>query len=383
MPEIKSTTTKNHSIELVRIIACLLVIMAHSQISIIDNNTIVNGRLAISTILADDVPLFLLVTGLFFFGRIKSDTDIISTFPYKAKAFFSRVYIPTIVYILINILYRYYNSPTPIDSILDADWDYLGRFVFRLLPGDHLWYICTYMSFIFFFPMLAFVCQDNPQKNKLRRTLLAIAIGGAVICDIQYFFKLNVIDIDKFLWGYCTIFLILGYELSLFIRKFENKRSKLFTIGVAVYLLGFLIKFGLQTYMFDKYGLDYANNRFRWLQCTPCFITAIGMFMTVYALGTWIKVKSVIANIINYVGSCTFAIYLFHFMVIRETVDLRNTLFWKLGAATTFLNALAYYVTYALAIFGATLIVAIIFKYVVEKPAEKLFKKEMPARRQA
>jgi surface polysaccharide O-acyltransferase-like enzyme len=88
MPEKKSTTTKNHSIELVRIVACLLVIMAHSQISIIDNNTIVNGRLAISTILADDVPLFLLVTGFFFFGRIKSDTDIIPTFPYKAKAFF-------------------------------------------------------------------------------------------------------------------------------------------------------------------------------------------------------------------------------------------------------------------------------------------------------
>ena len=30
-----------------------------------------------------------------------------------------------------------------------------------------------------------------------------------------------------------------------------------------------------------------------------------------------------------------------------------------------------------------TLIVAIIFKYVVEKPVERLFKKEMPARRQA
>ena len=380
MPEIKSTTCKNHSIELIRIVACLLVIMAHSQIGILNNNELISGRLAISTILADDVPLFLLVTGFFFFGRIKSDADIIPTFPHRAKSFFSRVYIPTIVYILINIIYRYYNSPTPLNSILNADWDYLGRFIFRLLPGDHLWYICTYMSFIFFFPMLAFVCQDSPQKNKLRRTLLGIAIGAAVIGDVQYFFKLSMIDFEKFLWGYCTIFLILGYELSLFIRKFENKRSKLFAIGIVIYLLGFFIKFGLQYYMFTEYGENYANNRFRWLQCSPCFITTVGMFIAVYALGTLIKAKGIVARIINYVGSCTFAIYLFHFMVILETGNLRSTIFWKTGAAMTFFNAIAYYIPYALAVFGLTLVVAIVFKYVVEKPVAKLFKKEMPSR---
>ena len=210
MPEIKSLAAKNHSIELVRIIACLLVIMAHSQLSVVEENAIVNGRLAFSTIIADDVPLFLLVTGFFLFGRIKSDADIIPTFPYKAKSFLSRVYIPTIVYILISIFYRYFSNLGPNSTILDADWNYLWRFIFRLAPGDHLWYICTYMSFIFFFPMLAFVCQDNPQKNKLRHTLLAVAIAGAVVGDIQYFFKMSMFELDKFLWGYCTIFLILG-----------------------------------------------------------------------------------------------------------------------------------------------------------------------------
>ena len=371
MPEIKSLAAKNHSIELVRIIACLLVIMAHSQLSVVEENAIVSGRLAFSTIIADDVPLFLLVTGFFLFGRIKSDADIIPTFPYKAKSFLSRVYIPTIVYILISIFYRYFSSLGPNSTILDADWDYLWRFIFRLAPGDHLWYICTYMSFIFFFPMLAFVCQDNPQKNKLRHTLLAVAIAGAVVGDIQYFFKMSMFELDKFLWGYCTIFLILGYELSLFIRKFNGRKKKLFAIGAVVYLIGFLTKYFLQDYMFTEYG--YVNNRFRWLQTSLCFVTATGMFTTVYALGTIIKANSIPAKIINYIASCTFAIYLFHMLVIIATPSLRGMIFWKFSAAMNFIDVSAYYITYALAVFGITLVVAIIFKYAIEKPIERLF----------
>jgi surface polysaccharide O-acyltransferase-like enzyme len=369
MPEVKSIASKNHSIELVRIIACLLVIMAHCQLGVVENNAIVSGRLAFSTFIADDVPLFLLVTGFFFFGRIKSDSDIIQTFHYKAKSFLSRVYIPTIVYILISIFYRYFTEHLP--SIADADWDYLGRFIFKLAPGDHLWYICTYMSFVFFFPMLAFVCQDNPQKNKLRRLLLGIAIGGAVVGDIQYFLRMSMFELDKFLWGYCTIFLILGYELSLFIRKFDGRQNKLFVIGAVTYLLGFFIKFGLQNYMFTEYG--YIDNRFRWLQCAPCFVTATGLFIFVYALGSFIKANSISAKFINYIGSCTFAIYLFHFLVINTTTNLQGNIWRKFSYATTFHNAAAYYISYAFAVFGITLLVAIIFKYVVEKPVARVF----------
>ena len=370
MPEIKSLAAKNHSIELVRIIACLLVIMAHSQLSVVEENAIVSGRLAFSTIIADDVPLFLLVTGFFLFGRIKSDADIIPTFPYKAKSFLSRVYIPTIVYILISIFYRHFTETQLPTS--NFDWDYLWRFIFRLAPGDHLWYICTYMSFIFFFPMLAFVCQDNPQKNKLRRTLLAIAIAGAVVSDIQYFFKMSMFELDKFLWGYCTIFLILGYELSLFIRKFDGRQKKLLAMGIVIYLLGFLIKFGLQNYMFSRYG--YVDNKFRWLQCSLCFVTATGMFMTVYALGTWIKQNSITARIINYIGSCTFAIYLFHMLVLNSTWNFRGMLWRNFNHTMTLPDITAYYIVNSLAVFGITLAISIIFKYVVEKPVAKLFK---------
>lgn len=363
-----ATKDKEHQIELIRIVACFLVIMAHSQIGVMLGNNLDNCRLAISTIFADDVPLFLLVTGFFFFGRVKSNEDIFSTYTYKIKSFFTNIYIPTIIYILISILFRYYTGPAT--SIANADWNYLGRFVFRLLPGDHLWYICTYMSFIFFFPMLAFVCQDTPEKNRIRRKLLAVSLAAAIVADVQYFFKWNMIDIERFFWGYCTIFLVLGYELSLFIKKWNGSKFKLALYGLAIYLLGFFIKFGLQIYMYSAY--NEINNRFRWLQCTPCYITAVGLFLLVYAIGTAIRKESFGARVINFFGSCTFAIYLFHQLVIIQTPTWRNQIYMKFYGGHIFLTDIAYYTLYALAVFFTTFVIAYIFKLVTDDTVKRL-----------
>jgi peptidoglycan/LPS O-acetylase OafA/YrhL len=369
MSESKS---KNHSIELVRIFACLLVILAHIQIVLVDGTSIVTERLFFSTAVSDDVPLFLLVTGFFFFNRVHSDSDIIPTFPYKAKSFLSRIYIPTIIYILINILYRYFTGPQ--GSILTADWAYLGNFVFKLNPGDHLWYICTYMSFIFFFPLLAFVCQDTPQKNEVRRILLSIAIAGAVITDLQYFFRTTMLDIDKYLWGYCTIFLIIGYELSLFIRKSENQKKKMLLMGIGLYILGFAAKILLQKYMHVEYG--YVQNRFRWLQCSLCFVTTTGLFLTIYTLGTFIKNNGIPARIINFIGSCTFGIYLFHHLIIKETKTWQFELIAKFTNETTLKDVAGYYFSYALIVLAISFVTALIFRFAVEKPVAWIFNRK-------
>lgn len=368
---------KNPAIELIRIIACLLVIMAHSQVPIVDGSSIVNGRLAVSTIIADDVPLFLLVTGFFFFGRVKSDGDIFSAFKYKLKSFAVNIYVPTLIYIIIAIFFKYSIDPN-VTSLANADWNYLERFIFRLAPGDHLWYICTYMSFVFFFPMLAFLCQNDPQKNKMRRTLLCFAIGYAVVGDVLYFLRHPVLDLDKFLWGYCTIFLILGYELSLFVPKFLSKvqklpRLKLALIGAGIYLLGFAVKFGLQLYMFGQF--NYVDNRFRWLQCSPCFVTAVGLFLLIYAIGSLIKKDGKFAWMVNFVGSSTFMIYLFHQLAIMKTLQWRTDIWFKLDACKTVFDSFAFYLGYGLAVLAVTLPIAMVFKLTFDNSLGRILKK--------
>jgi peptidoglycan/LPS O-acetylase OafA/YrhL len=99
------------------------------------------------------------------------------------------------------------------------------------------------------------------------------------------------------------------------------------------------------------------------------------MFITVYALGKIIKANSIASRIVNYIGSCTFAIYLFHMLVIGATRTWQRELISKFDSARTFFDAAAYYISFALAVFGVALVVAIIFKYIVEKPVARAFKK--------
>lgn len=362
---------KNTSIELVRIIACLLVIMAHSQFGIVVDNVFIKGRLGMSTVIADDVPLFLLVTGFYFFNRVKVDTDVATTFFHKLKSFAFNIYIPTILYILVSIFYRYFTETNRL-GLGNADWDYLGRFIFRLAPGDHLWYICTYMSFVFLFPMLAFLCQDNPERNKLRRILLGTAIVGSIVVDVQYFFRMGMFDMEKFLWGYCTIFLVLGYELSLVIRKHGANRLRLCLWGIGIYLSAFFIKYGLQLYMYSQYG--EVNNRFRWLQCTPCFLSAIGLFLVVYSVGSLVKRDGKLSCIINFFGACTFPIYLFHQLVINKTLSWRYDILAACADGRTFITALGYYLGYALAVFFVAFLIALVFKLIVDNTVGRLLK---------
>ncbi|SHK55291.1 acyltransferase [Fibrobacter sp. UWEL] len=353
---------KDPAIELIRIIACLLVIFAHSQFAVVIGGQLSKGLLGVSTLVADDVPLFLLVTGFFFFNRVTSDQEIGKTFVYRAKSFLTSIYIPTIIYILISILYSRFASP--VDGFVPKDWGYLGHFVFMLLPGDHLWYVCTYLSFVFFFPMFAFLCQDKPERNKMRRILLAVAIGGAVVADVQYFFRMVLLDVDKFLWGYCTIFLILGYELSLLMKKENLSKLKLGLAGLAMYLLSFSLKYGLQTYMFNQFG--FVENRYRWLQTSLCFASAVGLFLVIYSLGSLIKKGGILAYVINFLGSCTFAIYLFHQLVISRTLQWRYEILAYFGNGSSELGCFAYYICYGGIVFLISLGIGFVFKMTLD-----------------
>ena len=65
-------------------------------------------------------------------------------------------------------------------------------------------------------------------------------------------------------------------------------------------------------------------------------------------------------------------------LVIGATRPWQRELIGKFDNAKTFFDAAAYYISYALVVFGISLVVAIILKYVVEKPVAKLFSKKEP-----
>lgn len=352
--------SKSISIEFMRIVACVLVIMAHCQLAVNSGSILDKGRLFFSTVIADDVPLFFLIAGFFLFRKIQADSDILPTFKYRAKNFLFNIYIPTVIYILIHmVVIAITQSGWTWGAVSSLNWTMLTSFIFRMQPNNHLWYICTYASFIFFFPMLAFLCQDTPQKNKIRRTLLAVTTISFIIADIQYFLKQPFFDVQKIFWSHPFAFLILGYELSVILPKLKAGALKRFIAGIAIYIIGFSIKFGLQIYMFNQYG--EINNRFRWLQCTPCLVTAVGLFIAIYSLEGFFQKHSIISRVIAFVGSTTFSIYLFHALVITKTRFIRDDIIKAFDYCASFSTTVAYYISYALIVFAISFVIALVF----------------------
>ena len=96
----KNTGIKIPSIELMRILACLLVISAHCQLYAFENNEINAGRLFYSSIISDDVPIFFLITGFFFFKDVKDDNGVFSIYIKKLRSFLINIWIPTVLFSL-------------------------------------------------------------------------------------------------------------------------------------------------------------------------------------------------------------------------------------------------------------------------------------------
>lgn len=359
--------SKQPAIELLRLIGAILVILAHSQLYPVVGDTMNKGRLLISTIMADDVPIFILVTGFFFFSRVKEDKDVLPAYIYKLKAYFINIWLPSFIIMIVYCLYGI--------KKFGADWTNLWGFLFRQTPGNHLWFVCTYFQFVVFFPLLAYVCRDERNRNIARRIVLLISVLGAVIADIQYAMNKEMLDKEtQFGLSYTFIFLILGYEISVVLPKIKKHFSHTIVLGAVIYVSGIIIKYSMQILMFNRYNV--YENRFRWLQCTPCFITATGLFILVYSLNDLLDSRSAVSKTISFLGGKMFYVFLVHQLVIYQTAGIRNALLEINKGCMAFGHLILYYIEYAAIVFVISLATAfildLIYTYAIGKWLKKI-----------
>lgn len=371
----EKSKNRQPAVELLRLIGCILVIMAHAQIYPIVEEKMVGGRLLLSTIIADDVPIFFLITGFFFFGRVLSDNDVLSAYIYKIKTFFINIWIPSVIF---QIIYCAYGVKR-----FGQDWSALWGFLFRQSPGNHLWFVSAYLQFVILFPLLAYICRDEKNRNIIRRIVLLISIAGSLIVDIEYALGKAMMDKDtQFGLSYYLIFLLLGYELSVIIPKMKERIPYTALIGAAIYVSGVIVKYALQMSMFNKFNV--YENRFRWLQCTPCFFTAAGIFIFIYSFNDSLVKHRGASGIIDFLGSKMFYVFLAHQLVIYETMGLRDKILELNKGGMVLGYVLLYYIEYVAVVFAISLAVAfvceMIYNYAVRQWLYKLFLKNKRVR---
>lgn len=357
---------RDASIEGMRIIACFLVIMAHIQLDPVLDGIVMDGRLLFSTVIADNVPVFFLIMGFYLFREIRHDEDISGVYIKKIKNLFFRIWIPSVFIVALScFLFPYFSGQCGLRECLtiqyDRQWNWLWDFIFRLKAegtSEHLWYICTYVKIIVWFPILALLCQNIKQRTRIRHFFICISLLYVLFNDAEYVLNRDFCDFSSITFDYYFLYVLLGYELSFFFEKYALQMKKIRVCGLIGYIGGVVLKYVLQQMMYRHYGTDITV-RYMWLQCLPCYITSCSLFCFLHSF------KDVIhSKVICVLGRYTFYIYLVHRMIIYGTYNLKQDILAWNGNAQNLIHALLYYLEYGMVIFLIGLVIAIFFDVV-------------------
>ncbi len=320
--------TRDSSVDLIRIIACLMVIATHMSLQVLNQayNRIDWSRLLEKSFLADGVPLFLMITG-FFLANGRSYKKI-------WKSTLMKIILPSLIYILFTQVFYMFiinkesfiwciqNIVNNINPILILKGILTGNMATINGLCEHLWYILTYVKIIIWIPLLCLICKEEKNSILARRIAIGTGILGAVITDIQRFIVLpeigflqvfNIVDRS-------ILYVLLGYEL--FVHKDKIKGSKkVFIISSTIFLFINFIRYKIEVqYMVLNSFTDIVGREtfIGWKNTCISIISGISIFMAIYSLQIN---NEKINKIINWIADKTFGIYLIHYLIIAK-VDL-------------------------------------------------------------
>lgn len=351
------------SIDLIRVIACLIVIGVHVCLQVLNQcyNRIDWSRLLEKSFLTDGVPLFFMITGFF----------LVNGRSYKKiwKGTIKKVIIPALIYILFaQIFYMFIlNKESFIWCLKNAIYNLnLVGIAKSILTGDvkpinslcaHLWYIYSYIKIIIWIPILWLVCKEESNSKLARRIILVFGILATIITDIQRFIVLPAIGEIKIfeLVDREIIYVLLGYEL--FIHKDKIKKNKkICIISLICFILTNLIRYRVEMqYMVLNYFTDIVGreNFIEWNYTFLNIISGLCLFMFLYSFE--IKNKN-FSKIILWISDKTFGIYLIHYLILAK-IDL-----YKFEKIERFYLELIYLAVGIVLTFIASIIIVVILR---------------------
>ena len=348
--------TRDSSVDLIRIIACLMVISTHMSLQVLNQayNRIDWSRLLEKSFLADGVPLFLMITG-FFLANGRSYKKI-----WKSTAI--KVILPSLIYILFTQVFYMFiinkesfvwciqNIVNNINPVLILKGIVTGNMATINGLCEHLWYVLTYMKIIIWIPLLWLICKEEKNSILARRIAIGTGLLGAVITDIQRFAQLPEIGILKVfnIVDRSILYVLLGYEL--FVHKDKLKgNKKVFLLSNIVFMFINFIRYKIEVqYMVINSFTDIVGREtfIGWKDTCISIISGISMFMAIYSL----QINNEKLNkIITWIADKTFGIYLIHYLIIAKVDLYKFEIFEKfyeeiiyliLGVTATFIVSL-------------------------------------------
>lgn len=332
-------------IDLLRIVACLLVVLSHCCDHFVaafesDINQFLVGT-AIGSAVRPCVPLFVMMTGVLLLP-IKDGVEI-GVF-YRKRVM--RIVIALIFWSLLLpvVCYMYFNGPGAdsanpsvvladytSDGLINRLWSWIFNFNYDTTP---LWYLYMLVGLYLAMPVVNTWLVHASQKEL--RTVLKIWGVTLFIPYIRLLAPLcgyvgNYGNLD--IWGGCDWniygtfyymsgfmgYIILAYYMVKYPLQWSDRKFKL--IGKGMLLLGYFITFFGFLLIQQYYPGNYSYLEIIW------WFTGINVFLMTWPVFEWFRRKNDIIRpnkFLTYLAGLTFGIYLCHFFFVMVGYDIFN-----------------------------------------------------------
>lgn len=332
--EIKENKKRDISVELIRVVACILVVAIHLSLQVFNQyySQVDWSRLFEKCFFTDGVPLFFMITG-FFIANGRSYKKI-------WKGVWKKILIPVAIYVLFaQIFYMFItNKQTIMWCLQNAIANLNLQGILRaILTGEvihinslcaHLWYIFSHIKIVIWMPVLWLICKNEQTPNLARRMIMGFGIFSFIMQDIQKFITIPADSLKVFtMVDPAILYVLFGYEL--FVNKDKIKKNKkLCIISIILFVIANVAKYKLEMeYMVinNFYDIVGRSSFLEWKYTSLNIISSICLFMALYSF----EIKSErFSKIITWLSDKTFGVYLVHYLLIAK-VDLYK--FDKLG----------------------------------------------------
>lgn len=368
--KIKTTNNqKLYQIELARIIACLFVIAYHVVPFWLDHTGFYKIRLAERIFTSDGVPVFWAIFGYFLIGR-----------KYKniLKNAFVHILLPSVIILCMYAMIQPWLYGENVLRIVSYPWEEvlfnLTHRGINMSMCPHLWYVFRYTEVALLSFGLIYISHHTKRRKICLWAgmiiLLLTTMGqwgariyGGIEADKVFAAMPPIIS-----WISIVCYIFLGCEMRERTPKIQSRSLYYFSMGLAAFLAANSMRLILQ-YILDRVLGEYADKTLMGTANIFSFMSTTGLLLMFLSA----KVKSVeVQNLVRWLGSKTFGIYLVHWIVMEKLASLGFTSFLK------HTHGIVAEIIYSLAYVASVSVISLLLVWVFEKMIRLLRLRSIP-----
>lgn len=307
---------KDICVEILRIIGMMIVVFVHVKPGDYVGGAPDIGRIALSAILADGVPIFWFILGFFLFRKKMDWEDVL-------KRTIIRIFIPLLLYSLFVWFFCGFltEGKTIAESFTHTGEEYQQIWKFGILKwtnvlpmSGQIWYLYVYIAIMLLYPALKGMWDYGIKESKNDKATFAMLFLLLVLNDVF----INKI----FEFSYTGIFAVIGASIFIYagamLYEWVNLVSgkiKWAIIGVLLFVGSNIIRTVVQYYYY-MYSADQIPHFMNWYTSFS-MLAAIGFVMIVYGLCGKIKWNHFARKFVCHMGTISFYVYFIHMIILE------------------------------------------------------------------